>query len=192
MEYENEITVLIENDYKSLHNILTNNGFVIKDKYIANDIYMIDKIIDIYNLDKLEILKNCILVRDLVGMRKELLYKYKKFDAKGNILEQRKVSCPILDIDKAVSFMEQINYIKIFEINDKCIDYSNGKTELTIQLVNDKYIFIEMEDKQRFGNKEYSTIEEMIEEFDSYNLPYKKGNYFVKKAEMMLEEILNK
>jgi len=139
---------------------------------------MIDKIIDIYNLDKLEILKNCILVRDLVGMRKELLYKYKKFDEKGNILEQRKVSCPILDIDKAVSFMEQINYIKIFEINDKCIDYSNGKTELTIQLVNDKYIFIEMEDKQRFGNKEYSTIEEMIEEFDSYNLPYKKGNYF--------------
>lgn len=192
MELEKEITVIIETDYENLHNILLSKGFTTKDEYLVNDIYMIDKNIDINKLDKLEILKKCILVRDLVGIRKELLYKYKKYNENGEILEQGKVKCPILDIDKAVSFMEYINYVKLFEINDKCIEYVNDKTELLVQLVNDKYIFIEMEDKQQYGDKIYNTISEMIEEFDTYNLPYKKGNYFVKKAEMMLDEILDK
>lgn len=88
--------------------------------------------------------------------------------------------------------MKHINYVKLFEINDKCIEYINDKTELLVQLVNNKYIFIETEDKQQYGDKVYNNTLEMIEEFDSYNLPYKKGNYFVKKAEIMLNEILDK
>ena len=50
MELEKEITVLVETDYEHLHNILTSKGFATKDKYFANDIYMIDKNINI-NLD---------------------------------------------------------------------------------------------------------------------------------------------
>lgn len=90
-------------------------------------------------------MKKCILVREIIGIKKVLLYKYKRFDKDGNILEQGKVECPVDNIDKAIQFMKDINYKKIFKINDQCIVYDNGKTELVVQLVNDKNIFIELE-----------------------------------------------
>ena len=48
----------------------------------------------------------------MVNIKKELLYKYKKYASNGDILEQGKVECPVTDIDKAVKFMESINYKK--------------------------------------------------------------------------------
>lgn len=54
MELEKEITVQIETDYENLHNILTGKGFATKDIYQLNDIYMIDKNVDIKNIMKME------------------------------------------------------------------------------------------------------------------------------------------
>ena len=89
---------------------------------------------------------------------------------------------------KAIKFMETIHYKKMFEINDDCIVYSNGKNKLAVQLVNDKYIFIEMESDE--NNKK--SIEELEKDLLSYNLSIDKNNFFVKKAEMMLKEVLDK
>lgn len=41
-------------------------------------------------MKSLDILKKCVLVRDIVGILKQLLYKYKKYDNNGDIIEQRK------------------------------------------------------------------------------------------------------
>ena len=79
-----------------------------------NDIYMIRDDIDISTMKSLDVLKNCILIREFVGIEKELLYKYKKYDDNGDILEQGKIECPIDDIKKAIKFMEAINYKKLF------------------------------------------------------------------------------
>lgn len=190
MKMEKEITVLVTCSYEELHKQLVNNNFQIIEEYEINDYYMIDKNINIKNLDKLEILKKCILVREIVDNKKVLLYKYKKYANNGDIIEQGKIECPIFDVEKAICFMEAINYVKIFNIYDKCIVYANGKTELVVQLVNDKYIYIEMEDKSSHINRKYNSIIEMKSDLDSYNLPYKKDNYFVKKAEIELNEIL--
>lgn len=57
-----------------------------------------------------------------------------------------------------------------------------------MQLVNDKYIFIEMESDE--NNKK--SIEELEKDLLSYNLSIDKNNFFVKKAEMMLKEVLDK
>lgn len=46
-----------------------------------------------------------------------------------------------------------------------------------------------MENKADYTNIKYSTIEEMKENLDIYNLPYLKNNYFVKKTEIMLNKI---
>ena len=62
--------------------------------------------------------------------------------------------------------------------------------ELAVQLVNDKYIFIELEDKSEYLNKTYSSIEEMKEEINLYNLPIVKDKYFAKKAVIILEDKL--
>jgi len=85
--------------------------------------------------------------------------------------------------------MNRINYRTLFEINDRCIVYANEETELVVQLVNDKYIFIEMENEAEFINKNYFDIEEMKKELEKYNLPYDRNNYFVKKAEIMLSNV---
>lgn len=188
MKMETEITVLVTSDYNTLNKELEKNGFSIKEEYEINDDYMINNDIDFSKYSKLEILQKCILVRDMVNIKKELLYKYKKYAPNGDILEQGKVECPVSDTEKAINFMEAINYKKLFNIYDKCIVYANDETELVVQLVNDKYIFIEMETKCEYINKIYNNVEELKNDLNRYNLPIDNTNYFVKKAEIMLSE----
>lgn len=192
MKMEMEITVLVKTDYNGLKSELEQNGFEIKEEYQINDTYLIDSAIDMSRMSNLDILKNCILVRDIVGIEKELLYKYKKYDNNGDIIEQGKVKCPIIDAKKAIKFMKAIKYKELFNIYDKCIVFANDNTELVVQLVNDKYIFIEMESKCEYIDKEYKTINELKEELCRYNLPIDNSNFFVKKAEIMLKEVLNR
>ena len=188
MVMETEITVLVKSDYEVLKRELEKNEFQIKEKYELKDVYMIDKDIDLSKLSKLEILKKCILVRDIVNVKKELLYKYKKYDVNGDILEQGKVECPVIDKEKAIGFMESINYKKLFNIYDRCIVYANKETELVVQLVNDKYIFIEMESECEHIKRKYNSVEELKNDINRYNLPIDNSNYFVKKAELILSE----
>ncbi len=192
MQMETEITVLVKTDYETLQKELKENNFLLKEEYVVNDIYMIDENVNISNMSYLDILKKCILVRDIVGFEKVLLYKYKKYAENGDILEQGKVRCPITDVDKAVKFMETIHYKRLFDISDKCIVYANDKSELVVQLVNDKYIFIEMESTGDYIDREYRNVEEMKSDLLSYNLSIDESNFFVKKAEIMLKEILEK
>ena len=192
MQMEAEISVLVKTDYETLQKELKENDFLLKEEYVVNDIYMIDENVNISNMSYLDILKKCILVRDIVGFEKVLLYKYKKYAENGDILEQGKVRCPITDVDKAVKFMETIHYKRLFDISDKCIVYANDKSELVVQLVNDKYIFIEMESTGDYIDREYRNVEEMKSDLLSYNLSIDESNFFVKKAEIMLKEILEK
>ena len=192
MQMETEISVLVKADYETLQKELKENNFLLKEEYVVNDIYMIDENFDISNMSYLDILKKCILVRDIVGFEKVLLYKYKKYAENGDILEQGKVRCPITDVDKAVKFMEAIHYKRLFDISDNCIVYANDKSELVVQLVNDKYIFIEMESTGDYIDREYKDVEEMKSDLLSYNLSIDESNFFVKKAEITLKEILEK
>ena len=188
MNYENEITVKVNTTYDKLHDILLKNNFIIKEEYTVKDTYMINKEIDITKLNDLEVLKQCILVRDVVDIEKSLVYKNKEYDSEGNIIKQSKIKCPILDIEKGIKFMEEINYIKLFNIIDKCIVYVNNDNELVVELVNDKYIFIELESNPEYINKKYTCYLDMINELNSYNLPIDKTNYFVKKAVLVLND----
>lgn len=190
MKLEKEITVLVNTSYETLNTILIEKNFRIIDTYFIKDIYMFDNNTNISNMSYLDILKKCILVRNVEGIQKSLLYKYKKYDKNKSIIEQGKIECPIGDINKGIDFMKAINYKTLLTINDKCTVYSNDKIELIVQEVNNKYVFIEMEDKSEHINKEYETIDEMINELNEYNLPIQPNNYFVKKAEMILKEIL--
>ena len=188
MNYENEITVKVNTTYDKLHDILLKNNFIIKEEYTVKDTYIINKEINITELNDLEVLKQCILVRDVVDIEKSLVYKNKEYDSDGNIIKQSKIKCPILDIDKGIKFMEEINYIKLFNIIDKCIVYVNNDNELVVELVNDKYVFIELESNPEYINKKYTCYLDMINELNSYNLPIDKTNYFVKKAVLVLND----
>ena len=88
---ENEITVLIECSYDELDKILKKYNFYIKDKYRLEDIYMINKNIDLQNENSLEILKNCVLVRYIPNILKMLVYKKKEYAKNGDIINQEKI-----------------------------------------------------------------------------------------------------
>ena len=190
MKMETEITVLVKVDYNTLKKELEKSGFQLVEEYELKDDYMISNEVNLSELSKLEILQKCILVRDIVGIKKELLYKYKRFATNGDIIEQGKVECPVIDIDKAIEFMKSINYKKLFKIYDKCIVYANKETELIVQLVNDKYIFIEIESECEHINRKYNSVDELKNDLNRYNLPIDNSNYFVKKAELILTETL--
>lgn len=192
MKKEIEITVRVNVSYEKLEEELKQNNFIKKEEYIVNDSYLINSLINITDMKSLDILKKCVLVRNIVGILKQLLYKYKKYDSNGDIIEQGKIKCPVTDINKAMEFMNAIGYEKLFNIYDKCIVFANDKTELVVQLVNDKYIFIEMESEPQYINKKYENVEELKDDICSYNLSIDKSNFFVKKAELILNETLNR
>lgn len=192
MKKEIEITVRVNVSYEKLEEELKQNNFIKKEEYIVNDSYLINSLINITDMKSLDILKKCVLVRDIVGILKQLLYKYKKYDSNGDIIEQGKIKCPVTDINKAMEFMNAIGYEKLFDIHDKCIVFANDKTELVVQLVNDKYIFIEMESEPQYINRKYENVEELKDDICSYNLSIDKSNFFVKKAELILNETLNR
>lgn len=192
MKIENEITVLVTSTFDELHNKLINNGFTVKDKYITNDIYMINKDIDITRLSTLDILKKCAIVREITGIKKVLLYKHKEYNDSGDIIFNAKTECPIEDIGKAIEFMKAINYQVLMEIHDKCTEYASSEIELIVQDVNNEYLFFEAEDELRYTNKKFSSIDEIKKTINKYDLPFKKDNYFVKKAEIILNKKLKR
>ena len=192
MKYENEITVQVTCNYEELHSLLIKQGFKIIEKYTIIDEYLISKDYDLKNKNYLDILKECVIVRYIENIVKELLYKYKEYSNNGDIIKQAKVSCKVNDIKEASNFMKTIGYKELIHIQNNSVVYTNDKIEFAVQLVNDKYIFIELEDKSEYLNKTYSSIEEMKEEINLYNLPIVKDKYFAKKAAIILEDELNK
>lgn len=190
MKYENEITVQVTCNYEELHSLLIKQGFKIIEKYTIIDEYLISKDYDLKNKNYLDILKECVIVRYIENTLKELLYKYKEYSNNGDIIKQAKVSCKVNDIKEASNFMKTIGYKELIHIQNNSVVYTNDKIEFSVQLVNDKYIFIELEDKSEYLNKTYSSIEEMKEEINLYNLPIVKDKYFAKKAAIILEDKL--
>ena len=188
MNYESEITVLVKCDYETLKNILFKYGFTVKKYYNVDDYYMIDNNIDLNDYSNLELLTKCVIIRDF-NEGKELLYKYKRFNPKGEIIEQSKIECPIMDINRSIRFMESINYTQLFKLKDICITFANKETELIVQLVNDRFVFIEMETQCRYINKTYKNDVEMINDINRYHLPIDTSDYYVKKAEFWLAYI---
>ena len=192
MKKEIEITVLVKSDYETLKQELEKNNFKIVEEFELNDVYMINKNVNLSELSSLEFLRKCILVRDVVGIKKSLLYKHKKYAENWDIIEEWKIECPITDISKAIDFMKSIEFEPLFEIHDKCRVFVNEETELVVQLVNNKYIFIEMESECKHIKRKYNSIDELKQEIDRYNLSIDNSSYFAKKAEIILKETLSK
>lgn len=187
--YENEITVEVNTDIETLNKILKENKFIIKEKYDLIDIYMVKD--ENVNDTNLEILKKCILIRNIITEKeniKRITYKYKEYNDKEEIIKQGKINCGIDSIENAISLFKAIGYKELIKINDHLIVYANENTEFVVQLVNDKHIYIEMEEECQHIDRIYNNIEEMINDFNKYNIPIKDNNYFVKKAEIELIE----
>lgn len=193
MNYENEITVEVNTDLNNLISILEERGFKLKEVYDLNDIYLINK--NDKENDYLSMLNKCVLIRDIIEQNKEtkmLTYKYKEYNDKNEITKQGKIKVIIDDVEKSKLLFERLNFEELIRINDHLLVYASDKDELVIQCVNNKHIYIEIEDKCNYVNRTYTSINEMKKVIIDNSIPIKSDNFFVKKAEIELQETYTK
>ena len=85
--------------------------------------------------------------------------------------------------------LQVIGYKKIMNIKEDDIVYEKDGLELAIKDIKngEKLIEIETED-----NEEFNTIDKLISKVDEIDIRIYKDNYFVKKAEIELNKILER
>ena len=135
------------------------------------------------DINPLDILKKCILIRSFDNKKHLLVYKYKEYDENENIINQGKSQVQVVNREDAKTFLKTIGYKELISIVDNIEVYEKNGLEICIEEVNEKYLFIEIEE-----NDKYNTIEKMIEALNNTKIDYDKSNYFVKKAKIIFEE----
>ena len=85
--------------FEELKNIMFDIGFKVQEDFQMNDIYMINKDVDISLDNKDVIFKDNILVRETVGKKIVLVNKIKELDDNGIVIGERSIKCPITDLE---------------------------------------------------------------------------------------------
>ena len=184
----NEITVKINVSIKEMQEILIDKGFKLSDEFTCEDNYFIPKDMDIKSETIREIIKKAIIIRK-VRNDKVLVFKKKNINENGDILEQEKFECDILDIEKAKKFLEAIGYKNVMNIFEEDICYSKDGLELALKDIKNGDNLMEVETQNIEG---FRTTKELKEKLPKLNLPIDTSNFFVKKAEVELEKVINK
>ena len=194
---ENEITVKIKCEINELCTILEKKGFNVVNRFTMNDIFMIPNYIkkEIDNLTSREILKRAILIRDIDNQFKgyrnrKITFKKKEFNHNGDILNQQAINCDIFNIDEAVNLFEAIEYYKIMNIVENDIVYGKEDFEIAIKDIKNGDNLIEVETVT--NNKEIDTIEKIKKQIIDIDIPIDATNFFVKKAEIELNKLMNR
>ena len=191
LESKCQITVQFDKQLDDLKWILKSNKFVLKQEYDINDVYLVDSDVDLSG-DVLEILNNCVLVRNIINDKKsekKIVYKFKEYGKSQEIIKYEEATCDVVSIDEAKNFLTVIGYNELMKINDHVFVYTNGIDEFHVQYVNGKHVFIEVDDHCTFINKVYHNENEIIESLRKYDFPFKDNDYYAKKAVVTFNEL---
>lgn len=189
----NEITVRLKCNIKEMCNLLEDKNFQLIEKFILDDTYFTPKELDFKNMSYRDILSKAILLRNITEFIPErkvvtLTFKSKQIDDNGNILEQNKVDCEIINAEAGKTFIEAIGYKELMNIKENDIVYGKDGLHIAIKDIEngDKLIEVETVD----GNVELNTINKLKEKLNELQIPIDTNDYFVKKAEIELKKIL--
>lgn len=189
----NEITVRLKCSKEEIYKILEQKNFKIVDNFTLDDTYFIPKNLNIKYMNCRDILSKAILVRVVTDSKTKtksikLTFKNKQIDDKGNILNQSKVDCDILDAETGKSFMEAIGYKKLMNIKENDIAYGKDGLQMAIKDIENGELLMEVETVD--GNGDLDTIEKIKQKISKLQIPIDTNDYFVKKAEIELNKIL--
>lgn len=106
----------------------------------------------------------------------------------GEILNQSKIDCEIVNVCTGKELLEAMGYKEIMRIKEQDIVYSNGQFELSIKDIENGEKLIEVEVTE--NNKNLDTIEKIKKAISELCVPIDPCDYFVKKAEIELEKVL--
>ena len=189
----NEITIRLKCSIKEICNILEDKNFKLIEKFILDDTYFIPKELDFKNMSYRDILSKAILLRNITEFIPErkvvtLTFKSKQIDDNGNILEQNKVDCEIINAEAGKTFIEAIGYKELMNIKENDIVYGKDGLHIAIKDIENGDKLIEVETVE--GNVELDTINKLKEKLNELQIPIDTNDYFVKKAEIELRKIL--
>ena len=189
----NEITVRLKCNIKEMCNLLENKNFIVTDEYCLNDTYFIPKELDLENITHREIISKAIILREITETMSnqqivKLVFKTKQIHINGDILSQKKYECEILNVKDGETFINSIGYKKLMTIKEYDKSYERDDFKITIKDVENGEKLIEIETVE--DNKELDTIEKIKDKVNQLELPLDTNDYFVKKAEIALKNIL--
>ena len=189
----NEITVRLKCNIKEMCNLLENKNFIVTDEYCLNDTYFIPKELDLEIITHREIISKAIILREIIETMSnkkivKLVFKTKQIDINGDILSQKKYECEILNVKDGETFINSIGYKKLMTIKEYDKSYEKDDFKITIKDIENGEKLIEIETVE--DNKELDTIEKIKNKVNQLELPLDTNDYFVKKAEIALKNIL--
>lgn len=190
----NEITLKIKGKLEDFYKIIEEKGFYIDYGFSMNDAYFIPENLKLDKMSTREILAKAVLVREINGkisgkITKQIAFKIKKFDEDGNILDQKAVSCDVLDIEDAKNLLTVIGYQELMYIKEDDVVYEKDGFQLAIKDIRNGDKLIEVETNE---NDEFDSIEKLINRVNQLDIPIYTDNYFVKKAEIELNKVLKR
>ena len=189
---ENEITVKVECSKEELLKILKNNEFKKVKIFSLDDYFYIPKNLNIENMTTRDIIAKAVILRYIVSENKisqKITFKIKEFADNGDIINQKAINCEVLDINEAKKLFKALGYYQIMNIKENDEVYSKNGFELAIKYIEKGAILMEVETEE---NTEWDSIEKIKNMISRINIPIKKNEYFVKKAEIELNKILKR
>lgn len=189
----NEITVKVLDTQENLIKLLENKGFKKNQTFSLDDYYMIPSDLTIENMPTREIISKAVLVRGIKRDSGEsipmLTFKRKNINENGEILSQEAINCSVYNVEDARNFMKAINYKDLINIYEDDVIYCKNNLEIEIKNVKNGNLLIEIETNP---NTEFNTIEKLKNVITELQIPIEPNEYFVKKAEVQLNKMLNR
>ena len=188
----NEITLKIKGSAADLITYLKTREYKMKEKFHLYDTYLVPNSLDLKNMTSREILAKALIIRrveDENRKEKYITFKKKDFDDKGNILKQSAIHLGILDTKKAEELLNAIGYKTIMKATEHDVVYAKGDFGILVKDVEGQDDLIEIEASDKEGLR---TVEELVKKVKEEKLPVEMDNYFVKKAEIILDKVLGK
>lgn len=184
LELEKEITVKLKWGLDETKVNFVNKGIPLVESYILKDIYLVKEEVDIYNTNNLDILSRAIIIREVIANKttRKIVYKDKKYDDLGNIVQSLKYSCSIESVEDAYNLLTNIGFKECFRYEQECLAFAIDDKEILLEYIPELGLFAELENNNK-------SIEQLINDLNELNIPYYEDEYFVKKASLMIDEI---
>lgn len=188
----NEITVKVACSKDELIKILEKNGLKYERSFSLDDYYFIPNDVNVEDYSTRALIAMCPIVRNIIdnGIPKQRIsFKFKKFNEKDEIIDQKDYYCEIKDYREANSLLEAMGYKLLINIKENDVVYHNDELEFAIKSVVNGDLMIEMETDR---STKYDTIDKLKQVIQEYNIPIKDNDYFVKKAEIEVNKLLKR
>ncbi len=195
MKNNNEITLKIKGSMESFKKDLEKKGYKETEHFILYDTFMIPENIEMEKLSTRDIISKAIIIRKVEDIaknetRRDMSYKIKKFNDKGEILEQKSIRLKVYDCQDAEEFMKVIGYKKIMNITEEDYGYIKNGINVTTKDIKDGDKMIEAETQE--DNPEIDSIDKLKMKLKEENLLLDFSDCFIKKAEVELNKILKR